>query len=311
MDQRSDLKPEMDFHEMLRSPRTLFGYTYLYFLVIFVIIGILYVGRFDAIGRNSIMPVALKDSTAFVTEIPLQSPQVLPPVDVAVAILPTDSILTRGREVYRANCASCHGDAGMGDGPAGLALNPPPRNFHVATGWTNGARISDLYRTLQEGIVRNGMASYAYLPPSDRFALIHLLRSFHPAPPVDGAQDIAGLETLYQLSKGTIIAAQVPIAKATKVMVSEQKTGEAVVQSALDVLAEERTRGAALFMRQTVDRTRAVRAMRAGAARMATIDDFIRIVSTDPGALGFKSSVTLLSREEWVAMHQSVMQGGR
>jgi len=213
----------MDFRDLLRSPRKLFGYTYIYFLVVFVVIGILYVGRLDAIGRSTIMPVALKDSSAFITEIPLQSPQVLPPVDVAVAIIPTDSILTRGREVFRANCASCHGDAGMGDGPAGLALNPRPRNFHVATGWTNGARISDIYRTLQEGIVRNGMASYAYLPPSDRFALIHLIRSFHPAPPVDAAQDIAGLEALYQLSKGTTIAAQVPIAKATKLLVASTK----------------------------------------------------------------------------------------
>ena len=105
---------------------------------------------------------------------------------------------------------------GLGDGPAGLVLNPRPRNFHVATGWTNGARISDIYRTLQEGIVKNGMASYAYLPPADRFALIHLIRSFHPAPPVDADADIASLETLYQLSKGTTIAAQVPIVKATK-----------------------------------------------------------------------------------------------
>ena len=44
MDQRSDLKPEMDFRDLLRSPRKLFGYTYVYFLVMFVVIGILYVG---------------------------------------------------------------------------------------------------------------------------------------------------------------------------------------------------------------------------------------------------------------------------
>jgi mono/diheme cytochrome c family protein len=309
MDQRSDLKPEMDFRDLLRSPRKLFGYTYIYFLVMFVVIGILYVGRLDAIGRSSITPVALKDSSSFVKEIPLQSPQILPPVDVKVAIVPTDSMLKRGKEVFRTTCASCHGDNGMGDGAAGLVLNPRPRNFHVATGWTNGARISDIYRTLQEGIVRNGMASYAYLPPSDRFALIHVIRSFHPAPPVDAEQDIAALESLYQLSKGTTIAAQVPIATATKLMIAEKKSSLDALRNVVVTLADASTPGAVLFMRETGDPERAARAVRANASRMAALDDFIRIVSADPVELGFKSSVARLSRENWAAMYQAVMQG--
>lgn len=34
--------------------------------------------------------------------------------------------LERGAALYTANCASCHGDGGMGDGPAGSALDPVP-----------------------------------------------------------------------------------------------------------------------------------------------------------------------------------------
>lgn len=34
--------------------------------------------------------------------------------------------INRGAEVYAGNCASCHGDGGMGDGPAGTALDPAP-----------------------------------------------------------------------------------------------------------------------------------------------------------------------------------------
>ena len=34
--------------------------------------------------------------------------------------------LERGAEVYTTNCASCHGDGGMGDGPAAEALDPAP-----------------------------------------------------------------------------------------------------------------------------------------------------------------------------------------
>ena len=36
----------------------------------------------------------------------------------------TDESLARGEALYAVQCASCHGDGGMGDGPAGVALNP-------------------------------------------------------------------------------------------------------------------------------------------------------------------------------------------
>ncbi|HSG43933.1 MAG TPA: cytochrome c, partial [Anaerolineales bacterium] len=37
-----------------------------------------------------------------------------------------DASLERGAELYTTNCTSCHGDGGMGDGPAGAALDPAP-----------------------------------------------------------------------------------------------------------------------------------------------------------------------------------------
>jgi mono/diheme cytochrome c family protein len=36
-----------------------------------------------------------------------------------------------GAEVFRINCATCHGPQGHGDGPAGQALDPRPRNLAV------------------------------------------------------------------------------------------------------------------------------------------------------------------------------------
>jgi mono/diheme cytochrome c family protein len=311
MDQRSDLKPEMDFRDLLRSPRKLFGYTYLYILAMLVIIGILYVNRLDAIGRSTIMPVALKDSSAFVLEIPFQSPRVLPPVDVKKAVIPNDSVLARGKEVFRTTCASCHGETGLGDGPAGLVLNPRPRNFHVATGWTNGARISDIYRTLQDGIVKNGMASYGYLPPSDRFALIHLIRSFHPAPPVDAEADIANLETVYQLSKGTTIPAQVPIVKAMKTMVAEHAAAGVATAERLDMFERSSDPGAALFLREAKNPGRVLDAVQASAGRFTDLDEFIRIVSADPVAIGFKPEVVRLSRDNWALLHRTVTGGAQ
>ena len=37
-----------------------------------------------------------------------------------------DASIERGAEIYTAQCASCHGDGGMGDGPAAAGLDPEP-----------------------------------------------------------------------------------------------------------------------------------------------------------------------------------------
>ena len=36
---------------------------------------------------------------------------------------------TAGAEVFKNNCVACHGEQGHGDGPAGAALNPRPKNL--------------------------------------------------------------------------------------------------------------------------------------------------------------------------------------
>ena len=36
---------------------------------------------------------------------------------------------TAGAEVFKTNCAACHGETGLGDGPAGAALDPAPQNL--------------------------------------------------------------------------------------------------------------------------------------------------------------------------------------
>ncbi len=36
---------------------------------------------------------------------------------------------TQGAEVFQTNCEMCHGSQGHGDGPAGQALDPRPRNL--------------------------------------------------------------------------------------------------------------------------------------------------------------------------------------
>lgn len=39
--------------------------------------------------------------------------------------------IAQGKTQYVALCQSCHGEKGLGDGPAGAALNPKPANLQV------------------------------------------------------------------------------------------------------------------------------------------------------------------------------------
>ena len=40
-----------------------------------------------------------------------------------------EAAATEGAEIFRTNCEMCHGARGHGDGPAGQALDPKPRNL--------------------------------------------------------------------------------------------------------------------------------------------------------------------------------------
>jgi mono/diheme cytochrome c family protein len=309
MNQPSQFKEEIDFRDLLRSPRKMFGFSYFYFFGLLLLLGMMYAWNLNAIGNNSAVPLVLADSSAFVQDIPMQSPSVLPPVDVKTVAHPTQELLSRGRELFKGNCASCHGDNGAGDGPSGLLLNPRPRNFHQASGWTNGAKVSEMYRTLQEGIAKNGMPSFSYLAPADRFALIHVVRSFHPAPPADSAQEIAQLETTYQLSKGSVVPAQIPIRDAIKHIAAEAKPREALLKSRATHLGNAVNEpGVASGARYVSNPLRFLVACAARRDSLGTTERFIRAVSSDPAAFGVKPGIVVLSAGEWAAFHEFALR---
>ncbi len=68
---------------------------------------------------------------------------------------PNPESLRAGKTTYGLHCQSCHGEAGRGDGPAGVGLEPPPADLvvHVPL-----HPEGDLFGFIEEGIPGTGMA---------------------------------------------------------------------------------------------------------------------------------------------------------
>jgi mono/diheme cytochrome c family protein len=108
--------------------------------------------------------------------------------NVSALLEPTPELIAEGKNLYGVNCASCHGNAGQGDGPAAAALNPKPRNFTTGE-WRYGGGLARVVRTISEGSPGTAMAAFAGIPMADRVKLAHYVRSLAPSLPEDNPED--------------------------------------------------------------------------------------------------------------------------
>lgn len=115
---------------------------------------------------------------------------------------PKPELVAHGKELYAVQCVTCHGAAGLGDGPAAAGLNPPPRNFKATDGWKNGRKPSQIFGTLTKGL--NAMPSFGSLPAEDRWALAHYVETMSAAPLTDTPEDFtkAGIDTTKDTAGG-------------------------------------------------------------------------------------------------------------
>lgn len=75
--------------------------------------------------------------------------------------------LEDGKKIFEANCASCHGATGKGDGAAAAALNPKPRDLSSAK-YMNSRTWKELRDVVALGGANAGMSA---LMPAWRGAL--------------------------------------------------------------------------------------------------------------------------------------------
>jgi high-affinity iron transporter len=89
---------------------------------------------------------------------------------------------TRGAPLYAQHCSVCHGDAGAGDGPAGVGLTPPPSNLRD-TARLDHLSLYALYSTLGLGVEGTDMPAFAdQLDDRQRWDLATYIASFSADP---------------------------------------------------------------------------------------------------------------------------------
>jgi mono/diheme cytochrome c family protein len=226
-------------NKVKENPGTIFGILYPYVLTIIVIIGLYYVANVGNIAINKTS--AFVPDTTVIADLPVVQARTVPPVDIFKIKDPTPELIQKGKELYTTNCASCHNETGAGGGPASVGLNPAPRNFTSPDGWVNGRTLSAIYTTLEEGIAGSAMISYNFLTPQERIELAHYIRqTFMKEPPMDADEDLVALNSLYNLSSGMEIPAQIPVEAAMKIIISENSQKGSDLEKALEKINNDK-----------------------------------------------------------------------
>ena len=128
-----------------------------------------------------------------------------------------DELNIDAKAIFETACASCHGSAGDGSGLPGEA-----RNLTVMKDWERSAKVTDVYRTLAEGIEGAQMRAYPNLTPWEKVAVAHYVRAFSTEPlPQDGSEDYSAMVIEYGLDKVQAPRETIPIERAMEIVVRE------------------------------------------------------------------------------------------
>ncbi|MEZ0372111.1 MAG: cytochrome c [Candidatus Sericytochromatia bacterium] len=230
--------------------------------------------------------------------------------DLLKQVQPTPEALKTGETLFTANCVSCHGPQGKGDGLAAAALTPKPRNFHAKTGWKNGQDFAGMFKTLEEGVPGSAMGSFNHLPAKDRIALIHYIRSLEASNfPAITAQDVETLQKSYnlseQLSKGG--AQAIPVDKAIEILIKEAEPQQARVKAALARLMAGQDKGSHLIMDSTSNPERALTMLvNAGNAWKGSVQDFSQMVMMNADTNGFRAVTGSYGSGQWQELQNAL-----
>jgi mono/diheme cytochrome c family protein len=92
---------------------------------------------------------------------------------LAAAPKESPELLAKGKAIFDAQCALCHGEKGDPDTSiAGKAMNPKPRNLATDT-FKVGDSPDKVFDSISKGLPGTAMAPFGHLPEEDRWGLTY------------------------------------------------------------------------------------------------------------------------------------------
>jgi len=291
MEKNNNFKDEINFRDIIKSPIKLFGWLFPLYFIIIMILGIYFAQHLNQISFNE-QSAGLLDTINVKKEITPKKGTVQTAFNLSVIKNPTKEMISKGKELFEANCSSCHGQNGFGDGVGGTMLNPKPRNFHQKDEWVNGRTIDAMYKTLQEGITKSGMPAYDFIKPEDRFNIILYIRTFTDFPPVTEDQ-LDKLKSEYKLDQNIVTPSQIPVSKAINIIVEENKTLREKIEGAKQRIFMDNA-GANILLENSENLDKVLNSFIM--MNDKSFQNFISSIIKSPILFGFKPSVLRLDK---------------
>jgi high-affinity iron transporter len=115
--------------------------------------------------------------------------------------------VAHGKELFIANCSSCHGITGNGDGPAAASLNPKPANL-ASRERMQGTTPMHVFNSARLGIPGTAMPAFANLSDQDIWDVSYYVLSLSGAAPVtEASQPVPDVDILKTARSGLNAAA--------------------------------------------------------------------------------------------------------
>lgn len=126
--------------------------------------------------------------------------------------------LAAGARLFAANCAACHGDKGLGDGPAARGMEPAPSNFHDEERMRQRS-IYGLYNTIALGVGGTPMKAWTEISEADKWALAFFVSGLRATPAAlsrgeaawkagTGRAELGSYKALVTATPGEVLARQ-------------------------------------------------------------------------------------------------------
>jgi mono/diheme cytochrome c family protein len=289
---------EIQFKNMSTNPIRLFGLVYPLILVLVIAAGMYWVYNLDTAYINRLPYFDLKRDTTEPEIVPA-SGSVVQGVKISEISNSTPELIAKGKELFQTNCAACHGTDGKGDGVGGAALNPKPRNFISPDGWKNGRKLSEIWKSVEEGIPGSGMISYNFMPVTDRFAIIHYIHSLMGDFPKNTPDELQQLDMAYKLSEGKSTPGKITLASAFQKLENEHKNTVEEVNTIISEIEKNQTdNGSVIFEKVAKNKNKAITSLLNSPNWKSGINEFYAELASNININGFKPEVLKLSKND-------------